>query len=254
MEKSPDAFRTISEVAEWLDTPAHVLRFWESRFTQVKPVKRAGGRRYYRPADMLLLGGIKKLLHEDGLTIRGVQKILREQGVKHVASLSVPLEDGQTIEAPMAQDVDESGNLDNVVPLKAAPEQPKDAPDISQAGELADQKEIDAPAAETTEHPDQDGGQDAVTMDEGPASAAHEEPPPEPTAPPPEPPKPPEPLGADLPQDDPGDEDAGPLPAPLTARLRDPALRRRLHDTHRPALARILARMEALASRMSDDA
>lgn len=87
MSKSADAFRTISEVAEWLETPAHVLRFWESKFTQVKPVKRAGGRRYYRPADMRLLGGIKKLLHEDGMTIKGVQKILREQGIKHVSSL-----------------------------------------------------------------------------------------------------------------------------------------------------------------------
>jgi DNA-binding transcriptional MerR regulator len=87
MSKSADAFRTISEVAEWLDTPAHVLRFWESKFTQVKPVKRAGGRRYYRPSDMRLLGGIKKLLHDDGMTIKGVQKILREQGIKHVSSL-----------------------------------------------------------------------------------------------------------------------------------------------------------------------
>ncbi|MDX1782040.1 MAG: MerR family transcriptional regulator [Thalassovita sp.] len=91
MAKSPDAFRTISEVADWLDRPAHVLRFWESKFSQVKPVKRAGGRRYYRPQDMLLLGGIKKLLHDDGMTIKGVQKLLREQGVQHVASLSQPL-------------------------------------------------------------------------------------------------------------------------------------------------------------------
>ena len=82
MPKSRDAFRTISEVADWLETPAHVLRFWESKFTQVKPVKRAGGRRYYRPGDMELLGGIKKLLHEDGMTIKGVQKVLREQGVR----------------------------------------------------------------------------------------------------------------------------------------------------------------------------
>ncbi|WP_127900394.1 MerR family transcriptional regulator [Solirhodobacter olei] len=87
MDKSPDAFRTISEVADWLDTPAHVLRFWESRFPQVRPVKRAGGRRYYRPSDVALLSGIKKLLHDDGLTIRGVQKMLREQGIRHVASL-----------------------------------------------------------------------------------------------------------------------------------------------------------------------
>ena len=88
MEKSPEAFRTISEVAEFLDTPAHVLRFWESRFPQIRPVKRAGGRRYYRPADVALLTGIKRLLHDEGLTIRGVQKILREQGVRHVAGLS----------------------------------------------------------------------------------------------------------------------------------------------------------------------
>lgn len=94
MEKSADAFRTISEVSELLQTPAHVLRFWESRFTQVKPVKRAGGRRYYRPSDLALLGGIKRLLHDEGMTIRGVQKVLREQGVRHVAALS-PVEVGQ---------------------------------------------------------------------------------------------------------------------------------------------------------------
>jgi DNA-binding transcriptional MerR regulator len=88
MSKSAEAFRTISEVAEVLDTPAHVLRFWESRFSQVRPVKRAGGRRYYRPNDVALLGGIKKLLHDDGLTIRGVQKLLREKGVRHVAALA----------------------------------------------------------------------------------------------------------------------------------------------------------------------
>ena len=88
MDKSADAFRTISEVADHLDTPAHVLRFWESRFPQIKPVKRAGGRRYYRPSDVALLTGIKRLLHDEGLTIRGVQKILREQGVRHVAGVS----------------------------------------------------------------------------------------------------------------------------------------------------------------------
>ena len=88
MDKSPDAFRTISEVAESLDTPAHVLRFWESRFPQIKPVKRAGGRRYYRPSDVALLTGIKRLLHDEGLTIRGVQKILRDQaaGLKKIAA------------------------------------------------------------------------------------------------------------------------------------------------------------------------
>ena len=88
MDKSPEAFRTISEVAESLETPAHVLRFWESRFPQIRPVKRAGGRRYYRPADVALLSGIRHLLHDEGMTIRGVQKILREQGVRHVAALA----------------------------------------------------------------------------------------------------------------------------------------------------------------------
>ncbi len=93
MAKSADAFRTISEVADWLDVQSHVLRFWESKFTQVKPVKRAGGRRYYRPADMLLLGGIHKLLREDGMTIKGVQKVLREKGMAYVADMSPPLDD-----------------------------------------------------------------------------------------------------------------------------------------------------------------
>ncbi|WP_456388880.1 MerR family transcriptional regulator [Profundibacter sp.] len=110
MAKSADAFRTISEVAEWLDTPAHVLRFWESRFSQVKPVKRAGGRRYYRPNDMLLLGGIKKLLHEDGITIKGVQKLLRTDGVKKISALSqmIDADDGDVIDiksqAPVLED------------------------------------------------------------------------------------------------------------------------------------------------------
>ncbi|MGA1233829.1 MAG: MerR family transcriptional regulator, partial [Lutimaribacter sp.] len=93
MSKAPDAFRTISEVAEWLEKPTHVLRFWESKFPQVKPVKRAGGRRYYRPEDMQLLGGIQTLLHDDGMTIKGVQKLLREQGIKHVSAFSPPLAD-----------------------------------------------------------------------------------------------------------------------------------------------------------------
>jgi len=85
--KSPDAFRTISEVAADLDVPQHVLRFWESRFAQIKPVKRAGGRRYYRPDDVDLLRGIRALLYVDGLTIRGVQKILKERGSRHVAQI-----------------------------------------------------------------------------------------------------------------------------------------------------------------------
>ena len=86
MRKSADAFRTISEVAEELDVPKHVLRFWELKFPQIKPMKRGGGRRYYRPEDMALLSGIRELLHSEGYTIKGVQKILKEQGADYAKS------------------------------------------------------------------------------------------------------------------------------------------------------------------------
>lgn len=122
MDKSPDAFRTISEVADALDTPAHVLRFWETRFPQIKPVKRAGGRRYYRPSDVALLTGIKRLLHDDGLTIRGVQKILREQGIRHVAGLAdgTPAShDGQYEHVDIVEDtdVDDRHDVQDDLPL-----------------------------------------------------------------------------------------------------------------------------------------
>ena len=87
MDKAPDAFRTISEVADDLDIPQHVLRFWETRFVQIKPMKRSGGRRYYRPDDVDLLRGIRRLLYGEGYTIRGVQRILKEHGVKSVQGL-----------------------------------------------------------------------------------------------------------------------------------------------------------------------
>lgn len=85
VRKGPDAFRTISEVADELGLPQHVLRFWETRFPQIKPVKRGGGRRYYRPNDVELLRGVKQLLYGEGYTIRGVQRILREQGGRKLA-------------------------------------------------------------------------------------------------------------------------------------------------------------------------
>jgi DNA-binding transcriptional MerR regulator len=87
LDKAPDAFRTISEVADDLDIPQHVLRFWETRFAQIKPMKRSGGRRYYRPDDVDLLRGIRRLLYGEGYTIRGVQRILKEHGVKSVQGL-----------------------------------------------------------------------------------------------------------------------------------------------------------------------
>ncbi|MCD7060800.1 MerR family transcriptional regulator [Pelagibacterium xiamenense] len=87
MDKSPDAFRTISEAADELDLPQHVLRFWETRFNQIKPLKRGGGRRYYRPDDVQLLKGIRHLLYDQGFTIKGVQRILKEQGARHVIAI-----------------------------------------------------------------------------------------------------------------------------------------------------------------------
>lgn len=92
--KDPDAYRTISEAADELDLPAHVLRFWESRFSQIKPVKRAGGRRLYRPSDLHLLRGIRTLLYEQGYTIKGAQKYLRENGVAAVAKIGAGEADG----------------------------------------------------------------------------------------------------------------------------------------------------------------
>jgi DNA-binding transcriptional MerR regulator len=136
MAKSADAFRTISEVAEWLDIQPHVLRFWESKFSQIKPTKRAGGRRYYRPKDMLFIGGLKKLLHEDGMTIKGAQKLIRERGVGYVAELSPPLEDGLEADtdvapvstvAPQQQIVDApSGSEDNTPPAEIISVAPKE--------------------------------------------------------------------------------------------------------------------------------
>ena len=87
MDKSPDAFRTISEVAEELGLPQHVLRFWETRFSQIKPMKRAGGRRYYRPDDFVLLQGVRHLLYDQGYTIKGVQKLLKQNGNKYVMAI-----------------------------------------------------------------------------------------------------------------------------------------------------------------------
>jgi len=196
MPKSPDAFRTISEVAEWLEIQAHVLRFWESKFTQVKPIKRAGGRRYYRPNDMLLLGGIKRLLHEDGLTIKGVQKVLREEGMGHVAALSAPLDGvtqddldagGDTIDmtpAPMHEDAEQT-HEGVVLPFeqrgsKAAKPAPVEAPETQveatstpevSAGDTpplpADEPTVDATEAEpeeTTVTPADTPAEDEATL------------------------------------------------------------------------------------------
>lgn len=214
-QKSPDAFRTISEVADWLDTPAHVLRFWESRFPQVKPVKRAGGRRYYRPSDMALLGGIKRLLHEDGMTIRGVQKMLKADGVRRIAALSQPIDD---IGAPMLEDAEAVPA--EVVELRAA-----------QATE---------PAAEPTAKPAAEPAQAAA--DSG-ATTTREHPP----APPPESPSRPD-LAA-IPAV-PADEDPRFAPRPPAIPQHEPAAIRARLTAHPARAAAIYARLAELASRM----
>jgi DNA-binding transcriptional MerR regulator len=124
MKKSADAFRTISEVAEWLDTETHVLRFWESKFSQIKPVKRAGGRRYYRPKDMLIIGGIKKLLHEDGLTIKGTQRIIKDKGLNYVSNLSKPLETGEIIIEDNSQTIAKAISEPEIKSIKIEKETP----------------------------------------------------------------------------------------------------------------------------------
>jgi len=115
VDKAPDAFRTISEVADDLDIPQHVLRFWESRFPQIRPMKRAGGRRYYRPDDVDLLRGIRHLLYGQGYTIRGVQRILKEQGPKFVQAVWQPGAD-----QPVAEPSDEAAEPDQLAPDEAA--------------------------------------------------------------------------------------------------------------------------------------
>ena len=139
LDKAPDAFRTISEVADDLDIPQHVLRFWETRFSQIKPMKRSGGRRFYRPDDVALLHGIRRLLYGEGYTIRGVQRILKEQGVKAVQRLSdgsapVPslynLDDG--VARPIRSDADVS-SAETEPELALAEPPPADEADDAEA-------------------------------------------------------------------------------------------------------------------------
>jgi DNA-binding transcriptional MerR regulator len=122
LDKAPDAFRTISEVADEIDVPQHVLRFWESRFTQIKPMKRGGGRRYYRPDDIDLLRGIRHLLYGEGYTIRGVQRILRDEGAAFVQDVW-----RAGAAAPAAQSEDDLAEED----FAEAPGEGRSEPDLS---------------------------------------------------------------------------------------------------------------------------
>jgi DNA-binding transcriptional MerR regulator len=164
LDKAPDAFRTISEVAEDLDIPQHVLRFWETRFIQIKPMKRSGGRRYYRPDDVDLLRGIRRLLYGEGYTIRGVQRILKEHGIKSVQSLAddapAPVF-AQINEATLssvlaeddfddvgANDVDEDDEDDfEPAPARRAAERGSPAPEGAQHGEVRAAPRVEGPAA-----------------------------------------------------------------------------------------------------------
>jgi DNA-binding transcriptional MerR regulator len=129
MDKSPDAFRTISEVAEELDLPQHVLRFWETRFAQIRPLKRGGGRRYYRPDDVDLLKGIRHFLYGEGYTIRGVQRILKAEGVRFVQGVGRDEANARAASASLGEphaDLDRADDLDDLdAPQEAAP---SDAP------------------------------------------------------------------------------------------------------------------------------
>jgi DNA-binding transcriptional MerR regulator len=134
LEKAPDAFRTISEVADEIDVPQHVLRFWESRFPQIRPMKRGGGRRYYRPDDVDLLRGVRHLLYGEGYTIRGVQRILREQGAGFVqevwrAGAEPPPPEPEEDRAEGAAEGRAEPNLFAVSPPRPAAKPVKDYPD-----------------------------------------------------------------------------------------------------------------------------
>lgn len=165
MKKSPDAFRTISEVADWLGVAAHVLRFWESQFSQIRPVKRAGGRRYYRPSDMLVVGGIKALLHDQGLSIRDAQRKLREDGIAAISALSPPLpsDEAEAIDATSedaawhadaaadAETGDTAGDTATAEPVPVGPPT-SDTPDTApEAGLFPDLETSHAPAQDAAE-------------------------------------------------------------------------------------------------------
>jgi len=110
MAKGPEAFRTISEAADELNVPQHVLRFWETKFSFIRPMKRAGGRRFYRPQDIAVLKGVRRLLHDEGYTIKGVQRLHREQGVRRLVAAG----EGEGVAAPHPDDAHEphAGDLD----------------------------------------------------------------------------------------------------------------------------------------------
>ncbi|MEE4119214.1 MAG: MerR family transcriptional regulator [Paracoccaceae bacterium] len=272
--KSPDAFRTIGEVAAWLGVSAHVLRFWETKFPQIKPVKRAGGRRYYRPQDMALIGGLKQLLHEDGLTIKGAQKVLREKGVKAVAALSPPLEGVEAASAAEAASSDAArtnGAAPDIPPdttdTVAPPEPLESGPAVDEARPPAEEAAPQTRAEATAET--EPGVAASSEAEAAPDDGAEEEAslPATDRAMPPRAPLPGAPDGQlglfadlppfpDAPEAEPSPEphpEPAPADAPPDAPLPDAIAARRPGGLDTGALAALLARAEALRARMAAD-
>jgi DNA-binding transcriptional MerR regulator len=226
-EKSRDAFRTISEVADWLDVPTHVLRFWESRFSQIKPVKRAGGRRYYRPSDMRVIGGVKVLLHDQGMTIRGVQKLFREEGIKRVSSYAPDLfgdDDEDRDTAPVLNEVALEAAARPAAPARST----RDATPEPEAAPESTDRVSSEPVFHHSRTTSRIVRQDAAPATPAPADA-----------------RPTIPATPDVPETDPDDNDANHARKPgLAARLRvvDPA---RL-AAHRDDIAAARDRLQAL--------
>ena len=149
MDKAPDAFRIISEVADDLEVPQHVLRFWESRFSQIRPMKRGGGRRYYRPEDVDLLRGIRHLLYGEGYTIRGVQRILREQGIGFVQQVwreGAPQPPRMAPEDAAEEAAERGRGLLNLIPGFRRPAEAADANAEEEAVEDEAPESVPAPA------------------------------------------------------------------------------------------------------------
>ncbi len=225
--------------------PTHVLRFWESRFSQIKPVKRAGGRRYYRPSDMRLIGGVKTLLHDQGMTIRGVQKLLREQGLKHVSSFSPPLF-GEPDEDVSTPEVIEHAEVVPSAPASAA-RSTRDA----EPAPIEDELPLRIDEEDQTEP---DGSQDPE-----PVMFTHRRAAPEPepelvaevvAEPEPEAPSPAIPPTPHVPETDPGDDDAGHEVGPGVA-LRLRLVPKDRLRTHREDLVSAAERLKALLDRVS---
>lgn len=224
-DKDEAAFRTISEVAEILATPAHVLRFWETRFPQVKPMKRAGGRRYYRPADLALLAAIRHLLHDQGLTIRGAQKQLRDEGPRALAELGQRLLD----EAPAHTGAGAAEDADATASTATA-----EAPRTGLFDTLPQARAESRPGLSPT---------DSSPTDSSPADAVADSP----ARPPSAKPQPRAPAAGNrtglLPHLD--------LPRPLLC-LAHEAAARGLSDKAQQALPPLLARLKALCERLAD--